>query len=206
MTARFRRPASLSPARADQIPGAPDPAEVTDLAHRSAAALLDGVRHSEDPETVDRVVGLARTEGLGDLATLWSAAPADSLPGALWRMYVLHTWAQRDPQDLLRRYELGSTTVPGLQLLAGFSDPPDVDAVRRTLDRILRGAFIGDLGLALRRAGAVAVIAAHGSAHLADQEVDGERAAGLTTQARRLLDTGEDLMSAGRAEDAGTLT
>lgn len=198
---QFRRPASLFPATAETIPGEPDPATTHDLAHSSAQALLDGVYHSSDPEVVQRVLRLAADDGLTDLAALWSAAPATTLPGALWRLYVLHSWASRDGEEMVLRYRAGSRTVPGLRYLSGFAEPPEVPQVQRTMDEILRGAFTGDLGLALRRAGAVAIIVAHGTAHLADTDQGDER----TRQAERLLSTGEELISAGRHADAGRL-
>ena len=198
---RFRRPASLYPSVAESIPGDPDPSTSTDLAHDSARALLDGVFHSSDPEVVRRVVSLAADDGLTDLATLWSASPATTLPGALWRMYVLHTWVQRSGDEVARRYRAGSRTVPGLRYLTGFAEPPEVSQVQETMDDILRGAFTGDLGLALRRAGAVATLLAHGTAHMADEDPDDER----TRQAERLLRTGEDLIAAGRHADAERL-
>jgi hypothetical protein len=198
---RFRRPASLYPSVAESIPGDPDPSTSTDLAHDSARALLDGVFHSSDPEVVQRVVSLAADDGLTDLATLWSASPATTLPGALWRLYVLHTWVRRSGDEVARRYRAGSRTVPGLRYLTGFAEPPEVEQVQETMDDILRGAFTGDLGLALRRAGAVATLLAHGTAHLADEDTDDER----TRQAERLLRTGEDLIAAGRHADADRL-
>lgn len=198
---RFRRPAPLYASVAATIPGEPDPASSTDLAHDSAQALLDGVFHSSDPAVVERVVALAAEDGLTDLAALWSSAPATTLPGALWRLYVLHTWAQQGGDDVVLRYRAGSRTVPGLRYLSGFSEPPDVDQVQRTMDDILRGAFTGDLGLALRRAGAVATIVAHGTAQLADEDRSDER----TRQAERLLSTGEELTAAGRHAEAGRL-
>ncbi|MDO5662225.1 MAG: hypothetical protein Q4G40_05990 [Brachybacterium sp.] len=198
MTPRFRRPASLTPHQQDQIPGEPDPQATADLAHRSADALLAGVRADTDPGIVDRVVRLARTDGLEDLAELWSGAPAVSLPGALWRLYVLHSWAHRDAHDVVRRYREGSRTVPGLRYLAGLSEPPDVDGVRRSVDEILRGVFTGDLAVALGRAAAVMMLCAYGTAHLDSEE-------GLTAQAGRLLSTGEELAAAARAEEAGAL-
>lgn len=198
---RFRRPASLSPEVAELLPGEPDPSTSTDLAHDSARALLNGVFHSTDPEVVERVVNLVAEEGLADLALLWSHSPATTLPGALWRLYVLHTWVQRSGEEVVLRYREGSHTMSGLRYLSGFSEPPEIEQVRDTMDDILRGAFTGDLGLALRRAGAVATIVAHGTAHLADSDPGDER----TRQAERLLSTGEDLAAAARHAEAGTL-
>ena len=198
---RFRRPASMNPSVAASIPGEPDPATSMDLAHDSARALLDGVFHSSDPEVVRRVVALAADDGLTELAALWSAAPASTLPGALWRLYVLHTWVQRSGDEVARRYRAGYRTVPGLRYLTGFAEPPEVTQVQETMDDILRGAFTGDLGLALRRAGAVATLLAHGTAHLADEDPGEER----TRQAERLLRTGEELTEAGRHAEEGRL-
>lgn len=202
---RFRRPASLFPARAEQIEGAPDPALSMELAHDSARALLDGVYRSSDPEVVQRVLSLVEREGLADLAALWSGVPARTLPGALWRLYVLHAWVRTGGEEVVRRYREGARTVPGLRYLAGFAEPPELAQVRATMDDILRGAFTGDLALALARAGAVAVLCAHGTAHLADDAADPEEQSALTSQAGRLLDTGEDLAAAARAADRGEL-
>ncbi|QNN82982.1 hypothetical protein H3H54_04110 [Brachybacterium sp. Z12] len=201
-SSRFRRPAPLFDSVAASIPGEPDPASSADLAHDSARALLDGVFHSSDPEVVARVVALAADDGLTDLSALWSSAPASTLPGALWRLYVLHTWVQQQGGDeVVRRYRAGSRTAPGLRYVSGFAEPPEVEQVQRTMDHILRGAFTGDLALALRRAGAVAMIVAYGTAHLADDDLGDER----TRQAERLLRTGEELTAAGHRAEAGQL-
>lgn len=198
---RFRRPAPLFDSVAASIPGEPDPATSSDLAHDSARALLHGVYRSTDPEVVERVVALAADDGLTDLAALWSGAPATTLPGALWRLYVLHTWTMRNGEEVVHRYRAGSRTIPGLRYLSGFSEPPDVRQVQRTMDDILRGAFTGDLGLALRRAGAVATLVAHGTAHLADAAPEQD----FTRQAERLLTTGEELTAAGHRAESGLL-
>lgn len=206
MPAPFRRPACLSLAAQDLLPGDPDPALATDLAHRSAEALLSGVRSDPDPAVVDRVLALARTEGLDDLAALWSSAPAGTLPGALWRLHVLHTWAHRDGDQVARRYADGARTVPGLRYLAGLAEPPDIDAVRASLDEILRGAFTGDLAVALGRAAAVLMLVAYGTAHAADDAHDAGAQRELTAQASRLLATGEELAEAARLEALGQLS
>lgn len=206
MSEKFRRPASLSLAAQDALPGDPDPSTTTELAHSSATALLSGVRTSVDPAVVTRVLSIASTDGLEDLAALWSASPAETLPGALWRLYAVHTWSHRDPDDLVLRYREGSRTVPGLRYLAGLPEPPDVDGVRRTVDEILRGAFTGDLSVALGRAAALMMLVSYGTAHLADRAQEPSEQRELTAQAGRLLGTGEDLAKAARLEEQGNLS
>lgn len=166
----FRRPASLSWQQQESIPSGIDPAVKHQLAHDSAAALLAGTRQFAAtvaaPEVRQNLINLVRTEGLGDIAALWSEADPISLPGALWRLYVLHTWVDHDPGTVKDRVELGKQTVPGLAYLAGFPEPPAIDTIKGTLNEILAGAFTGDLGMALRRAAAVTMLAAFGTVQL----------------------------------------
>ena len=77
---------------AENIAGGMDPQDISEISHLSAAALLDRVRHSEDPEVVRRVLTLVETVGVDEIAELWSKAEPDSLPGILWRLYLLRTW------------------------------------------------------------------------------------------------------------------
>jgi hypothetical protein len=187
----------LSPERAEEIPGASDPQSVTDLAHQSARALVTSVRASTDPQVVGRVVHLARTEGVDDIAELWSQSPAGTLPGTLWRLYALHAWVHQDPVTVARLYDEGARTIPGLQYLAGVERPPGVDEIRGTIDEILRGAFEGDFPLALERASAVLTLVAHGTAHQEDTAVE---------RASALLTTAEDLSEAARLAREGDLS
>lgn len=212
--AQFRRPASLSPQQQDAIEGGVNPAIRNDAAHHSAAALLRDTRAQVDPQIVERVLRLVDNEGLDDLAELWSTAEPVSLPGALWRLYLLHTWVQRDTSTIKERFELGRRSAPGLTYLAGFADPPTIDGMRTTLDEILRGAFTGDLAIALHRAAAIAKLVAYGTAHLADSleharpdAVGHESANGstLTAYATRLLTLGEDVEAAARIAEKGAL-
>src|SRR3954463_14014511 len=89
---RPRRPAMLDPAAADELPGGYDPAMRNDAAHTTAAALVHQGRANADPEVLEGRVSLVETEGLDVFAALWSDSPADTLPGALWRLYVLREW------------------------------------------------------------------------------------------------------------------
>ena len=213
--AQFRRPASLSPQRQEAIEGGVDPALKNQAAHESAAALLRETRENARPEVVERVLKLVEREGLEDLAALWSGAEPASLPGALWRLSVLHTWVPRDTDEVRRLFELGQSTAPGRTYLVGFSDPPTIDSMRVTLDAILSGAFTGDLSVALSRAAAFAMLAAYGSAHAAASPASRTELARsfgtpatpeeLTKRADRLLKTGEALNEAARSAAAGTL-
>ncbi|MGQ4534045.1 hypothetical protein ACUH9Y_02920 [Dermabacteraceae bacterium P13115] len=202
--AQFRRPASLSLARQEKIPGEPDPAGNTELAHASATALLSRVRRDcADPELVERVVGLVQREGIDDVAALWSHSPAGTLPGMMWRLYAIHAWVHSDPAEVARRYQAGIVSAPGLRFLAGVEEPPGVDQIRATLDDIMRGVFTGDLSLALERASAVVTLVAYGTAHLADDGGDPQQ---LTLSADRLLATAEELAEGAELERRNLLS
>ncbi len=205
--AQFRRPASLSPQQQESIEGGIDPAKRNEAAHESAAALIRETRANVSPDVVERVLRLVDNEGLEDLAALWSGADPTSLPGALWRLYLLHTWVRRDTGTVKDRFERGRETAPGLTYLAGFAEPPTIDGMRETIDQILRGAFTSDLSIALRRAAAIVMLTAYGTAHAADSaSVDPDQAAtDLTSHANRLLALGESLEAASRQAQLGNL-
>ena len=80
----------------DALVGAPDPAERIEAAHATAEAL---VRHGRagDDEVAARLVALTDEHGIDEVAALWADRPADTLPGALWRMYALRAGIRRDP-------------------------------------------------------------------------------------------------------------
>ena len=51
--------------------GAPDPADVTAVAHESAAVLVGAGRTNSDPEVTRRLIALTDEIGLSTLAQLW---------------------------------------------------------------------------------------------------------------------------------------
>ena len=57
---RPARPGQLDQMMADNIAGGADPAEINEMCHASAAALLDRVHHTQDAELVERVLTPAR--------------------------------------------------------------------------------------------------------------------------------------------------
>ncbi|HUX71349.1 MAG TPA: hypothetical protein VMV41_12605, partial [Cellulomonadaceae bacterium] len=82
----------LDPKQADELPGDMDPALRSEIAHTTAAAIVHQGRASDDPDLVARLVTLVEAEGLDVVAAMWADSPAGTLPGALWRLYVLREW------------------------------------------------------------------------------------------------------------------
>lgn len=203
-----RRPARLEDAQAEAIIGAPDPAEASLLAHETAQALVDGGRgRAGDPELVARLVGLVESEGLETLAEMWSGSPANTLPGTLWRLYLIREWVRRDPRHIALNYRRGLELAEVAGVIAGVADTPGPEDVRRTADRILSGVFDGDLDVALDRASSFLKVLAAGSALGAEslEVTDHDLSALVVQRAGALLNTAEELENAAAMARAGTL-
>lgn len=190
-----RRPAMLDPRAAEDVPGSADPALRGEIAHTTAAAIVHRARATEDPEVVDRLVRLVEDEGLDVVAALWADSPAETLPGALWRLYVLREWVRRDPVTVAERYRLGVDAAPVHEVVAGVVSPPGPSDVRAVADAVLSGVFAGDLAVALERAAAFCRILAVGAAFDADSvdRVDSDQGTRLTRGAASLTRTAEEL-------------
>ncbi len=204
---RPRRPAMMDPQEADELPGAIDPALRSEIAHTTAAALVHQGRATADPDVVARLVALVETEGLDVVAALWSDSAPATLPGALWRLYVLREWVRRDPATVADRYRQGTAAVPVHDVVAGVADAPGPADVRAVADAVLSGVYTGDLDVALERAGAFCRVLAAGAAFDADRldDVDPTGATRMTLGASALLRTAEELEDAARLWRAGRL-
>jgi hypothetical protein len=143
-----------------------DPYARLELAHATAVALVDAGRGDGGPET-SRLVGLAETVGLDTLSELWRDAPADSLPGALWALYLLRSWTERQGEAVARMYRAGRALAPVDEVVAGVADHADPAAVRALADAVLTGAYRGDFDVALERAAAFFRVIAVGRRELA---------------------------------------
>jgi hypothetical protein len=194
---RPRRPSYLEPAALEAVGERHDPIAGLQAAHETAAVLVHRGRAATDPETIERLVRLVDEIGLPDLAELWAARPARSLPGALWRLYLLREWMTRHPEAVAREYAAGVRFTEPNHVVAGV-DPPGPDEVRQVADQILRGAFTGDFAVALERAAAFCAVVTSGRADLTT---------GLdaVTQAARLRDLADDLTAAAALWRAGKL-
>ena len=185
----------------------PGPAELTEIAHQSAAILLGAGRATHDPEVTGRLVTLVDDLGLSTVADLWSGRPARSLPGTLWRLYALREWVQRSPEQASREYAAGIRFTDVAHAVAGIAEPPRPEELQRVADQILTGVFEGDLAVALERASAFCSVVAAGRAELAHDRdhVDPDGASDLTRTALAMLTTGEDLRACARLWRAGDL-
>ena len=207
---RHHRPVLVGDARFDAIVGGIDPALRSEAADRCATLLVRGPRDAEETAVVDRVVRLADTEGLDEIAELWAGAPPDSLAGCLWRLYLLRCWVYADPDAAAREFDRGRRHVPVSEVVAGVTDPPRPEDVKRLADAVLRGIRVGDFADTLFRASAFARVTAAGRAH-SDHvcaPVDEGRPPSTYASdlsAARLLTLAEQLEAAGRLELAGEL-
>ena len=187
-----RRPAELF----DRLFSAEDPAEVSRVAHSTAQALLSRVRADPSIDVVERLVAFTDDHGIDDIAELWSRSPARSLPGALWRLYLLQLMIHDDPQTAALLYERGRVEMVTVDpVIVGAPAPTGPDELVQVIDTILRGLFEGDFAVALDRAAAFCRVQASGATHVADdyEKTESERATALTTRALRLSTYADDL-------------
>ena len=170
-----RRPRPLLSADVEALAAAAatgEPFARIELAHATAAALVDAGRGGAGPGT-SRLVDLAETVGLDTLSELWRDAPADSLPGALWALYLLRTWTERQGDALARMYRAGRAYAPVDEVVAGVADDADPAAVRALAEAVLTGAYQGDFDVALERAASFFRVIATGRRELAAPPHDG---------------------------------
>lgn len=195
---RPRRPALLGKAAVETLGGVPDPAQLAEAAHATAGLLVESGRATGDPATRARLVALVEEVGLDTVAGLWAGRPARTLPGALWRLYLLREWVRREPVGAAGDFARGRAAAPVSQVVAGAADPPTPEALRDLVDAVLHGVFGGDVAVALERAGAFCRVMVAGRVHRADdvETADPMGAHALTRSSSALLATAEDLEAA----------
>lgn len=193
---KFDKPSLPGPSLFAAQPGGADPAELTAAGHRIATLLVRGPHGVDDQQLVNRVLHLADEDGLGTIAELWLHAPADSLAGALWRLYLLRTWVHRQPAQAAHEFSAGKAFAPVEEVLAGVVDPPGPDEVIALVDTVVRGIVTTDFDVTLDRAAAFARIVAVGRSQ--HETADPHSAA-------KLIDTSIALRHAAELERAGEL-
>ena len=174
-----------------------DPALASEAADRAAALLVRGARDSADAAVAERLLRLAEVEGIETIAEVWSGAPADSLAGCLWRLYLLRSWVYADPVGAAREFEAGRRGAQVARVVAGVAEPPGPDQLKAMIDEVLRGIAGSDFADVLLRAAAFARVVATGRASLSGP---------TPAEVRRMLVLSEQLESAGHAELEQELT
>lgn len=209
MPEQFHRPVRRPPAAFDNLVGHADPAEQSRVAHATASALLERARSDESGAVTERLLAFASEHGIDEIAELWSHAPARSLPGALWRLYLLQVAIRSDASLTALLYERGRVELHTADAaIAGAPSPADPAELVDLVDAILRGVFRGDFSVALDRAAAYCRVQASGSTHTADdyEQTEPQRASDLTRRALRLSTYAEDLSASAAAWRRGALT
>jgi hypothetical protein len=204
----FHKPTQYSGDKFDTYEGGEDPAQIMRVAHDTAHALLNRARETDDPEVIDRLVAYTDVNGLDALAELWARSSPRSLPGALWRIYLMRLVIRQDPAGTSFLFQRGTEVLATIDaLVAGAPAPTGPEEITELADRILRGLFRGDFATALDRAASFGRVLAAGCTSVADdaEPIDPERATELTTRAARLAQTAEEFTACARLYRAGNL-
>lgn len=194
---RFHRPVVREGAALEVLAEGHDPMARIDAAHEAASVLLHTGRASGDPEITARLVAIVDDVGLDTLAELWASRPARSLPGALWRLYVLREWMRSQPEQAAREYALGVPVTEPNHAVAGV-EPPGPDEIATVADEILRGVFTGDFAVALERAAAFCRVVVAGRAFDTDETAS-------MLDAARLRDLADEFTDCARLWRSGKL-
>lgn len=208
MERQFQRPVLQPGELLDRHIGSEDPAVQYAVARDTAWALLNRIQAQPDPELVERVINLVRTEGIDEVATLWSTAHETSLPGLLWRLYLLHGVVSANPEQASELFDHGRLATDTIDaIVAGAEEPISPESVRRMCDAILRGAFTGDFAIALERAASASEVFAAGATQIADarEPFAEDESTKLTRQALRLSEMAAHFREGAHAFRLGAL-
>jgi len=204
----FHKPTQYSNDKFDEYIGGEDPAQIMRVASETAHALVDRGRANNDPVVLERLVAYTDQHGIDALAELWARSSPRSLPGALWRIYLIRVLIRQDPANISLLFQRGTEVLQTIDtVVAGAPLPTDPDGMTALADEILRGLFTGDFGIALDRAAAFCRITAAGATSIADdaEATNPERATELTTRADRLALTADEFTQCARLHRSGNL-
>lgn len=182
------------PTYLDRVEGGVDPEAAFTAAYESARVLVSYGRDTQDPDVHARLMRLVETEGIEIVANLWAHTSAASLPGALWRLYVVREWIVRSDAEVARLYNRGLEASEVNHAVAGVPPLHGPDEVRATIDQIFGGVFTGDIDVAFDRSAALIRVVLAG----ADDRTEG-------IDRDKLETTASDLELAAHRHRAGAL-
>jgi hypothetical protein len=204
----FHKPTQYSGDKFDTYEGGEDPAQILRVAHDTAHALVNRARDNDDPEVLERVIAYTDDHGIDAIAELWARSSPRSLPGALWRIYLVRLLIRQDPAGTSLLFQRGSEVLETIDtVVAGAPMPTGPEEITALADEILRGIFTGDFSIALDRAAAFCRVCAAGATSIADDAdfVSDERAAELTARADRFALTADEFAACARLQRSGQL-
>ncbi|WP_166877439.1 MULTISPECIES: DNA-directed RNA polymerase subunit beta [unclassified Salinibacterium] len=201
MTEDFHRPTRFPTERFEAYQGGDDPAEIMRVAHDSARALIDRAKHESDDAVIERLIAYTDTNGVDALAELWARSSPTTLPGALWRIYLVRALIRQDAAGVSQLFQRGTEVLRTIDAaVAGAAIPTGPAEIVALADEILRGAFRGDFAIALDRAAAFCRVTGAGATSVADDQEghNPERSSELTRRALRLSTTAQELTACAR--------
>ena len=201
MAENFHKPTQFSGSKFESFQGGEDPALISRVAHETAHALLARVRSDPDPDIVERLLAYTDENGVDAVAELWSRATPRSLPGALWRIYLVRLLIRQDPEGTAFLYQRGTEVTVAIDpVIAGAAVPTGTAEIIVLADQILRGIFTGDFAVALDRAAAFCRVISVGCTSVADdlETTEPLRSTELTTRALRFSTTAQEFGSCAR--------
>lgn len=199
-----RRPAMLDAEQAESIPGAEDAASSSEVAHLVAQTLL-GIEKESD-ENVQRLRQLLESGGIDTVSELWSTSPASTLPGTLWRLYLVYQWYLRNPQLVNERFQQG---LAALDIGDIFSREHSDKSVANLMDELAAlwqaQTSIAELAPLLDRVSDFLQVLASGVSAEWIKDSRDELADSVTLRPQALLQTADDLKLSARAAKANHL-
>ena len=204
----FHKPVNFSGSVFENMCGGVDPAQIAGVARETAQVIVKGARFHSDPGVVERIIAYVDENGIDAFAELWSHAHAQSLPGALWRVYLLRMLIRNAPDQVSFFYQRGVDVVVTIDpVVAGAEAPTGPAEIVELADHIVRGVFTGDFGVALERAAAFCRVTALGCTSVADdlELAAPDRASELTSRALRFSTIAAELTSCVRLWKANSL-
>lgn len=150
------------------------------MAHESAKALLSRVRENPEPAVVTKLVHFTDEHGIDAVAELWAVAEARTLPGSLWRIYLLRNTILTNPEMVALAFQRGLAQADSIDpLMAGAAEPAGPAEITQLADTILGGLFSADFSISLERAAAFSRLLSMG---LTDLAFDAESANSTATR------------------------
>ncbi|WP_288766265.1 hypothetical protein [uncultured Varibaculum sp.] len=199
-----RRPAMLDAEQAENIPSAEDAASSSEVAHLVAQTLL-GIEKESD-ENVQRLRQLLESGGIDTVSELWSTSPASTLPGTLWRLYLVYQWYLRNPQLVNERFQQG---LAALDIGDIFSREHSDKSVANLMDKLAAlwqaQTSIAELAPLLDRVSDFLQVLASGVSAEWIKDSRDELADAVTLRPQALLQTADDLKLSARAAKANHL-